>query len=1267
MHRLLGVMVAVLWGSGIAGAAFRVHPPPSDPSSGLLFHASFDQDRRADFAVGAHLPYLATYATAARGAEGGQRVPGVFGAALCGTERGGMGDYDALGNFNPERGTIAFFVRETNQPYGFEPLWVTSVDPYYWTMYARLCNKGNALSAWFANEVYRPIILHAPENVRLKEGQWHHIAVVWDQAYGARFYLDGQEVASNWGQASWFSRGMDPNAIVLTHADNISYDELYVFDRPLTPEQIERLRTTNQPPAASEMPPLDFGQAWVRNRRRELSWEGNDPNRPVLRLDKPNTLRQVVPLQARCVKKEGNFVFDGKPGTGWPPLYNYEFNQGNGLHVELPEPYDRMQIEGWFTGRLYNRHTLTEEGRKPWLTLRARTYTTWHRWAKPQPAGWLSFFKAAMEEKGDLPDKELVTDSRICEVSFFRTGAHRLQGSRPIPYYPGPAEANTGKALLGAEFVGRFGPGDRATLPLSPSPLRTPSAQVLAPLRYHHLLVPPRENETALRGLRLCWYLRGDLNGCRFLVSLRDPTLPGRRLLNVDFLLQGSRERDRAQCLDLRLDTADRVIPAGKPLWITFCFEREVQMLLGLGDEGSRVELLTGSEAEVLPEYLQNELSFVHSRFREMSEPRPWGAHTAPETEMLPFSREARELFLPLTELWRRRGDDPKVRALWIWTHKSYEDTSPVEPLPVPGAENAPRWALLQRELFKRCLAVLHWWIENRQTPNGEFGDAWGDDTDLCQNFAKLALLCDPGGRLRAAVRKVADGVYEAGRLERGINRLTMDTLHAYEEGVNVQPVAALMEYGDPILLERLMETAKTVEEYLTAVNPHGRRRFRSWMFGANEVRDQGDYGTDSPGNALFCHPALFLSFYGRHPRALRFLQEWVDGWLALYQRDLASGEKEWTARTRFDDTQVVARDYKVRGYGYIDLFPALYRLTGEPRYRDAWHLWEKPAFPMRGVSGILPALEIADLEKTRDSQIAWAREANLKCPGDDEMGHQARQRLREWELTGDEKPVYEALEACVRKLRLTFEAHTWAEPINDRIWLPDHPLIVMAQGEMSHERNQTFPRHYVSYEGMSDFAAWVREKSDEHLLLWIYSFAPQAEQGTLRVWRTPFGRYRVTVGPDADGNGQPDAVSASFEKMLHRFAGIPIDLPPRQLYAVRIDLVERSPEDFFDRADLAIAPQDVVRTSSGALQVTVHNVGNRPATNIEVALLDKEGHLVQAHTVPHLEAPLDLVPRRIPVQFEQVPAGVVQVALDPTNQIAEINEENNVVKIPMR
>jgi subtilase family serine protease len=113
---------------------------------------------------------------------------------------------------------------------------------------------------------------------------------------------------------------------------------------------------------------------------------------------------------------------------------------------------------------------------------------------------------------------------------------------------------------------------------------------------------------------------------------------------------------------------------------------------------------------------------------------------------------------------------------------------------------------------------------------------------------------------------------------------------------------------------------------------------------------------------------------------------------------------------------------------------------------------------------------------------------------------------------------------------------------------------------------------------------------------------------------------------------------------------------------------MEPNKEDFFARPDLATALEDVVADGEGGgLKVTVHNIGNRPAGSFSVALLDAERRKIAVQTVEELDAPLDLVPRRVEVRFARVPGTARSIEVDPDNDVAELNEENNSVMLMSR
>jgi hypothetical protein len=221
-----------------------------------------------------------------------------------------------------------------------------------------------------------------------------------------------------------------------------------------------------------------------------------------------------------------------------------------------------------------------------------------------------------------------------------------------------------------------------------------------------------------------------------------------------------------------------------------------------------------------------------------------------------------------------------------------------------------------------------------------------------------------------------------------------------------------------------------------------------------------------------------------------------------------------------------------------------------------------------------------------------------------------------------------------------------------------------MAQGGVSHQRNQLWPQHYVSYAGFTDLAAWVRERSDTRLRIWLYSFAPGEERGTLRLWRSAAGSFRLRLGPDSDLDGAPDSASDSRELRLRRLASFPITVPPARLVALELTL-DGKPEADEPLPDLALSS---ARQDGHRLEVTLHNLGSAPARDIVVEVTDGAGTRFAQRKLPLLEAPTDLVPRRQALVFENLEApGPLRIEADPAERIPELNEENNAVRSDRR
>jgi hypothetical protein len=1223
--------------------------------AGVLLHVSFDADRRADVAAGEPLPNRGRYANEDYTAGGGTITPGPFGNALTGAAR--LGSYDAMANLDPRRGTVAFFIKFRNKPYGFESFVVRSVDNYYWLRYLRSEIKPRGSDGDFQlitsvpDELYRPRTVSAANRKdapALKPDTWHHIAIAWDHQHGVRTYVDGRPYASNWGDFTWLAHGVDVDFLALQYDADTSYDELWVFDRALSDEQIASLQRRNEPPAAEALTPIAWDDAARAHRLRELSWEQPDPAMPRVASGSTFAVRQVIALQARAVMNECNIAIDGKLGGGFPAIYGYRYNNGNGLHVQTAEPWDYAVIEGRFQGDAYAPRTLLPQG-EPIARIRSSAYL--HRWKlhRPQAEPWTSFFRVNVEDAAGVPDKEQVVTGRINEVGFFRLNHAELQGAASQRYHlAGVADGAPSPAMQSA-----FGTGDRATIALDAAPPTGASMQ-LAGLRYHHLLLPAAQEERVLSGLRLTLcYRGGKAHGPQIVrMEVRDPALPTRRLAAVDFAVDPPTDPAQPVVVNATLDLADRVVPPHQPLWVVLCLRQDAELLWLDEQRTCAIDWVSGDRGRAVEQHVAMDLPLVLARFAELASPRPWQQFAIPETELGEHYRLGAEMFEPLTFIRRVAPQQPTARAIWAWTHKDTVDTSPVEPLAVTGHDAAPRWALLQRELRHRCADVFQWWIDNRQAPSGEFGDDLNDDTDFIQDYPKQALFNERDPRWRRSAAAVLDACIASGTLTQGITTSPTDPLHAYENGTNAVALLALMQDSDPYYRALALEASGTVERMLMARDAHGRLRFKTGYFGYNEVRTQGNSGLDNFTNSLMLHPAMTAAYLGGHRRAAQLVTDYADGWLAYWSDAEKAGEKRLPAATDLAG-KVQRWDHRVRGFGFSSLFLGAWRLTGEDRYQQGLLRWIEPQHARFRGGDALASLEAADRTQYAAQLAQWADDADLAHITIDRFGHIARQRYLKYEVAGDEAAALEAIEASLRNIRTLFDAYTRGEPQNDRIYPPDQAMAVMAFGEIPHERNQTWPRHYVSYGGFGDLAAWVRRKSDTSLTIWLYSFAPKPESGEVRFWRLTPGRYRVVL----------DGKASQID--LHRGAGAELSLTPGRVHELEVTLEQAEPIDPGQRPDAAVSPRQVRRLPDGGVEALVHNMGGSGIESLVVELRDASDRSLASATIASLPGTTDWTPSTVTVRFDaQQAQGAVRLVLDPRQRVAESSERNNVVNL---
>ena len=621
---------------------------------------------------------------------------------------------------------------------------------------------------------------------------------------------------------------------------------------------------------------------------------------------------------------------------------------------------------------------------------------------------------------------------------------------------------------------------------------------------------------------------------------------------------------------------------------------------------------------EALPEAAAWRKFLLRGLFSAMSEPRPWMhlQRGTPVREQIASSPPIERYRTSLTELLETveaarllASGDSLITQYHNWIYQNMDRHEPLPPPDLPEERGVPRWAVLVRENWKEQARIARWWLDHRLVANGELGGGPQDDTDLFQVWQCLPMIeSEPlGARLREAASKLADLVVEH-RLEEGINKRSMDALHAYEEGVNQLALNAWWNYGDPLHFERAMASARSAMGLMVETSD-GRVHFGSDRLGIEEAHRGFPNLGASPGAfgwapaRLFLHPMHVVVDYNAHPAVLERYSAWGRTWLD-YQKpgafvekvDILSGEP--IRVTDLPPSANIAPLTELLG---------LYLLTGDPD----WHRAYRMGVDGGGFTGVR-----ARYGRAPHALVPWEepyRSHLQKKLSDPESGYagffvnQDRALLERW--------LSDSLSWYRRYRYMT----TAAEQKTDRILTYRATTAISCYLGDAPNRNRWLNLTAVSYEGLrgEDFAALVWEAGPRSLRVALYNFREEEVSGRMRVWRLDPGRYRVQTGPDLDDDGRFEE-AASRTATLQRYSAIPLNLPPRQVTVVRVEQLQAF-GGLRHRPDLAVS-----QAASG--RVRVHNIGSVEASEIRVDV--RRGHrVVESRIIGKLEAPSTSTP----------------------------------------
>ncbi len=1263
---------------------------PQQPEPGLLFYLSGNQGFRADYsAEGKPEPnFLHNVKIIPNGAKG----PGFE----CAHNQ--LLTYWAPGNIYAERGTLSFFWR-SREPVGkteFPIFRVGFADHSSWDMvWLRIDYNGHGFDAFVTDVNLARVRVSYTLSPFSKPDEWIHLALAWDETTGIRLYVNGKLAAQKDSVAVLYA-GLDqfgPHSRVISPAQVQSaynfvrggdIDEIRIYDRMLSSENISRLARGE---SAGEIPRLERSfedPLWQAEWRLRYGWnrEGDVP--PYLD-NRFTRVRKVEIHEAYDLKRWWWKGTDGIRETTWPGVYNRSSLPGRNDYFQLPdwdcyslsgksvtflmpdEMWNHLEISGaaWGSISLVPSDKIDKGVQERVLFQRPKGQEkTFHRLAEPVRGQMLRFTNVEQETPiGELSAYNVDAGKEptgICTLCYRVTSAV-------------PATDNKVEPLL--NFIdGRYLPDERAVMIAVPSnvPQASHKQKVQDPLPLVHILIPFDSHAGAGANVNLdssyTWEkINGGLDGIaidlpamnvkpthgKFLplnIQIKDPNWPMRNMLDFSFSVKPGEPRS------LWLDIRDRILAKGKSLYLAIASaspEFGTQVL-----EGAQVRLIFKPRKEAYREHVQDRFTQVRDNYAN------WVEERVSDPRLNLYNRLVADLKDLLVV-------DPKHypgQTYWYDLDKAHGKPQFVQPA---CPEGVPLWAFRQVEDLRYFKRFVLWWIDGRQISNGELGGGLSDDDDLTNCWPGAALMGVEPDKIRNAILKMLDAIYDQGMFTNGLSTIQTDGLHAHEEGIEAQTQAMLVDYGSPKQLERIMETVKALDERLMLKNKAGHRHFRSSYFSGSRIADEGVWEWSlQPQEFLLLQPVLTLAEFNGNARARQLAIDMADGLLAharknVYRNTVVDFVVNFSTDESLElplggggtlGSSMGDRATISTSSAGLQLLWAVYRMTGESKYLQ-------PLLDLgQGVLGVLcpDALDLLSLRER------WGKNIAGRTPprsGSDFFRHIA------WQMTGNksylENYYADQIEESALREYINTEGSLWS----DRVFAANRELQRSRLGGVALVRGAIHSGHVISWRFKApskeeSLAILVPEATPSSVKIIAFALDQKPVEATMTAWNIEPGTWEIVQGIDMNGDEKADTIVSKQAITLERSKSIQFTFAPRKTTILLLKLQSGS-TPYWQRPDLGIGKEDVL-LQGNVLHLKVHGLGSVASPPTTVALLENGRRLASA-SVPEIPAPNDLLPRHAEVTLT-VPSGAdlskCSLQIDPENKLSEVTVLNNHIDL---
>lgn len=197
----------------------------------------------------------------------------------------------------------------------------------------------------------------------------------------------------------------------------------------------------------------------------------------------------------------------------------------------------------------------------------------------------------------------------------------------------------------------------------------------------------------------------------------------------------------------------------------------------------------------------------------------------------------------------------------------------------VPYNSKAPAWANYQRMILEKLSWLIHWWINNRQISDGQFGGGWGDDVEMWRSWVPVLLAFDDE-KAKKSKEKLFEGLFKLSRMQKGYTTIMTDVEHTSEEYSDPLFCMLNMQAENPVWEQRTLKVMDFIENLWAGINDRGQLQFKSTWFNVDRAHTDERWACDTPYHTRLLLPLLLLWLRNGNKRIENFIIPWIKTWV---------------------------------------------------------------------------------------------------------------------------------------------------------------------------------------------------------------------------------------------------------------------------------------------------------------------------------------------------------------------------------------------------